>query len=181
MAAATSSIDTPTRAGHFIALPIAAATEIYAGTLVARNADGRVVPAADTAGLRVVGRAAADYDNSAGAAGDITVQIEPGIFKYANSATQAIDADDVGKIALVEDDNTVAESTTNRVAAGRVVEVASDGVWIDTRYAYFGLRTAPALTSTNGSAAAAADLAALKTVTEAVLDDLHALHTAIFG
>jgi hypothetical protein len=181
MAAATTPIDTPTRAGHFVYLPLAAATLIFAGTLVARNADGRAVPASDTAGLRVIGRACETVDNSAGAAGDLSINIEPGIFKFANSATAAVDADDVGKLAVVEDDNTVAETSDNKVAAGRVVEVASDGVWIDTRYAAFGLRSVPALTSADGVAAAAADLAALKTEAEKIGDDVRAIHAAIFG
>ncbi len=181
MAAATSEIDTPTRTGTFVYLPLAAATLIYAGTLVARDAAGRAVPASDTAGLRVVGRAAQTVDNSTGSAGDLSINIEPGVFKYANSATNAVDADDVGKLAVVEDDNTVAETSTSKVAAGRVVEVASDGVWIDTRYAYFGLRTAPALTSTDGTAAAAADLNALKAEAEKIGDDVRAIHSALFG
>jgi len=181
MAAATSEIDTPTRTGTYIHLPLAAATLIYAGTLVARDAAGRAVPAADTAGLRVVGRAAHTVDNSTGAAGAASINIEPGVFKYANSESNAIDADDVGKHALVEDDQTVAESSTHGVIAGRIVEVDADGVWIDTRYAYFGLRTLVTPTSTDGAAAAASDLGELKTETEKIGDDLRALISALNG
>ena len=139
--AATAAVNTPTRTGDIVYLPLAAATKIFAGTLVARDAAGRAVPASDTAGLRAIGRAEETVDNSAGSAGDLSINIRLGCFKFANSATNAVDADDVGKLAVVEDDMTVAETSTNKVCAGRVMSVESDGVWIDTRFAYYGPKT----------------------------------------
>lgn len=134
--AATASIDTPERNADFVALPVAAATKIFAGTLVAVNAAGNAVPAADAANLKVVGRAEATADNSAGAAGDITVTVKRGCFRIANSATDAVDADDKFKVCYIEDDQTVREATgTNSVKAGLVVDVDADGVWVDTRVA----------------------------------------------
>ena len=65
MSAATAAIDTPQRAGELFELDVAAATTIYAGTLVAIDASGNAKPAADAAGLRVIGRAEEDVDNAA--------------------------------------------------------------------------------------------------------------------
>ncbi len=53
--ALTAPIDTPERAADLVQVPVAAATHLYAGGLAARNAAGNLVPASDTAGLRVVG------------------------------------------------------------------------------------------------------------------------------
>lgn len=130
---ATAAIDTPQRQGDIVVAPVAASTIIYAGTLVALNSAGDIVAASATAGLTVVGRAEADADNSAGAAGAITVAIKRGVFRFANSGTAAVDADDKGKLCYVEDNTTVCETATLRVVAGRVVDVDSAGVWVDTR------------------------------------------------
>jgi hypothetical protein len=157
---ATAAIDTPERAGESISLPLAAATNIFAGTLVALDASGNAVPAADTAGLRVIGRAEEDVANP-GLAGVKAITVKRGVFLYANSATAAVDADDKGKIAFVEDDGIVAETSTHKVKAGRVVDVDSTGVWIDTREAH----VVPAADTITG----AADLAALKTALLAIL------------
>lgn len=134
--AATASIDTPERSGEMIYLPLAAATKIFAGTLVAVNSAGNALPAADTAGLRVMGRAEQTVDNTGGAAGDLSINVKRGVFRLPNSATAAVDADDKGKICFIETDEVVAETSTHKVKAGRVVDVDDDGVWVDTREAH---------------------------------------------
>lgn len=179
--AATAARNTDARPGDLLSLPVAATTTIWAGTLVARDAAGRAVPASDTAGLRVVGRAEETIDNSAGAAGDLSISVRIGCFKFANSATEAVDADDVGKMAVVEDDQTVAETSTNKVSAGRITGVDSDGVWVDTRFAFYGPKTVPTLTSTNGTMAGALDDAATKAEGEKIGDDVRSLHDSFFG
>jgi len=40
----------------------------------------------------------------------------------------------VGKVVFVEDDSTIAKTTTNKIAAGRVIRVDDDGVFIDTAH-----------------------------------------------
>jgi hypothetical protein len=154
MAAATKPFDAPERSGHSISLPLAADTTIYAGTLVALDSSGNARPAADTDGLRVIGRAEADANNSGGAAGAVQVTTKRGVFRFNNSTTAAIDPDDRGKIAYVEDDNTVAETTTHKVKAGRVIDIEGSYVWIDTTDAH--------LTTLADTVTGAADLAALK-------------------
>lgn len=127
MAALTKDRNTPRRAGERLALPVAAATTIYAGALVARNASGDAVPAANTAGLVVVGRAEAQADNSAGAAGALMVEVQTGLFAYAHAGlTRA----DIGKTVYVADDQTVTLTPGNRVVAGVLVDVDDDGAWV---------------------------------------------------
>ena len=136
MAAATAPINTPERFGGVVSYPVAAATNIYAGTLVAVNTSGQAVPAADAANLKVVGRAEADALNGSGAAGDLSVPIKRGTFRFANSGSDAVDADDVQKVCYVADDTTVREGTgTNSIKAGLVLAVDADGVWVDTALA----------------------------------------------
>lgn len=188
LGAATAPILTAERASHILTLPLAADTKIFAGTLVARDSAGRAVPASDAAGLRVVGRADDTVDNTDGAAGALSIPVRVGCFKFANSVTNAIDPDDVGKLAHVEDNETVAETSTHKVAAGRIVEVESDGVWVDTRYAFFGPKAVSALASVqeetvNGSDAGTTQtlVNSLKAKYNTLQADVAALHASLFG
>lgn len=175
----TTRFDAIDRPGLKLSIPVAAATLLLTGALGAVDAAGRAVAAANTAGLRVIGRIEEDADNSAGAAGDINATIKRGVFRYKNSAVNAVTQAYIGKQVYVEDDVTVATTSTNKVIAGRVIEVTADGVFIDTRD---GAQEAPVqvtLTSTNGTAGAAADLPALKAEAEHIGDDLRAMHAAL--
>lgn len=180
MSAATKARNTDQRPNLVRNYPLAAATVIFLGTMVALNAAGNAVPASDTAALRVVGLAEATVDNTAGAAGDLTIDVKRGTFKLENSAAQPLVAASKEKLCFVEDDQIVALTSTNLIVAGRVVEIDPDlGVWVEIGFpvAKHGF----ALTSTNGTAAAAADDAALKAEAEKIGDDVRALHAAIFG
>ena len=112
-------------------MPVAASTKIYAGAMVSVvSGTGYAIPAADTASHVVMGRAAAQADNTSGAAGAISVEVETGCFKYAvSSVTQA----NVGQNATVVDDQTVgvAAGTTNDIVAGKILEIATDGAWVE--------------------------------------------------
>lgn len=164
MSAASSEINTPERPGSVTRYPIAAATVIFAGIIAGLNSSGFLVPASDAAGIRVMGRAEQTVDNSAGAAGDLSADVKEGVFKWNNSGSAAVDPDDRGKIAYVEDDNTVAETGgTHKVKAGRIVDVEADGVWIDTRSGQAAL--VPVADTITG----AADLAALKPLLVGIL------------
>lgn len=163
MSAATAEINTPERPGIATSYPVAAATILFAGILAALDSSGNLVPASDAAGLRAAGRVEYTVDNSAGAAGDLSADVKEGVFKFNNSATVAVDPDDKGKLCFVEDDNTVAETSTHKVKAGRVVDVESDGVWVDTRSGQAS--RVPSADTITG----AADIAALKVATLAIL------------
>ena len=91
---------------------------IYKGTL-AGLVDGLAQEGAATAGFLTVGRAKESQDNTGGLAGDLTVDIEEGIFPWASSG---IAADDVGKVAFVVDNQTVSldSSSGTRPFAGIV-------------------------------------------------------------
>lgn len=127
MAALTNDRNTPRRDGDVFEVPVAAATLIYAGAMVARDADGNAVAAADTAGLVVIGRAEVRADNSAGADGAISVTVRRGVFAWSHSGlTRA----DLGKVLYATDDQTVATTSTNKAPAGILVDVDSDGAWV---------------------------------------------------
>lgn len=132
MAAATAFIDTPERNAQQLVYPLAANTVIFGGTIVAIDAAGNAKPAADVAALKVCGVAQESVDNTGGAAGDKSIVIKRGAFKFANSAADALDADDKFKTCFIEDDNTVREAGgTNSIKAGLVLLVEPDGVWVD--------------------------------------------------
>ena len=138
------------------ALPVAGSTKIELGKMVGFNSTGYAVEGADTAGIKIEGVACETVDNSAGSDGDEHVLVRRGkVFKLKNSTTNAVDAADVGTLVFVEDDETVADAPgTNGVVAGRCVEVAADGVWVE-------IPAQPQIAAQ--AASTAADVATLKT------------------
>ncbi len=134
MSATTVDRNTSKRATDHLVLDVAAATKIPAGAMVARNASGDAVNAADATGLRVLGRAEKEADNSAGLAGDIEAEILPGIFLWDNDGSAAVTDAHVGSPCYVLDNQTVSSDPgTYAVVAGIVVQVDSAGVWVDSR------------------------------------------------
>jgi predicted RecA/RadA family phage recombinase len=132
MAALTQDRATPYREGIEIEFPVAAAVKIYAGSLVCANAQGFAAPAADTAGLKFLGVALEQVDNTGGANGGKVVRLRrSGVFEFnAASITQAM----VGDPMYVKDDNTFddAGGCTNDIKAGVLVKYVTDTKgWID--------------------------------------------------
>lgn len=123
--------------GDFFHPGVAAATSIKAGEMVALNAAGTAIPAADTASTRVIGRAEADADNSAGAASAIPVLVKRGVFKFDNDPTNPVTIASIGLVCYVKTSTSVAVAAgpTNDIKAGLVIRVDSDGVWVDTAMA----------------------------------------------
>lgn len=114
---------------------IAANTTIPAGVLVATDATGALVNASDTAGLTVVGRAPRRMVNSTGAAAKLkpAANVEAGVFKYGTTGANALTAADVGKNAIVLDNQTVvrAAGAVNGIVAGTVDSIDADGgIWV---------------------------------------------------
>ena len=97
---------------------------IYAGALVAQNADGTAAPASDTAGLVVLGRAEATV-----VAGETLVS-RRGAFLFDNGTdSEALTVADIGAVCYVVDDHTVGKTGgTNQIKVGTVLEVTDDGV-----------------------------------------------------
>jgi len=132
--AATRNYNTPERVTEVYVLPVAAATHIYAGTLVAVNSSGNAVPAADSSGLLVVGRAEEEVNNT-GSAGDLTILVKRGVFAFDNYGSDLVDGGDRQNFCYVYDDHTVrAAGGSNNIRAGLVAGLDTDGrVWVDTR------------------------------------------------
>jgi len=119
-----------------LSLPVAAAKKIYQGSLVMPDVAGRATPAAaiTTADQVCAGVAAETVDNSSGAAGALPVPLKTGIFRLANSAgTDALTIADRHRLCFAADDQTVSRTSNSgrRAIAGRVVDVDSDGVWVE--------------------------------------------------
>ncbi|MAY77788.1 MAG: hypothetical protein CL802_09395 [Citromicrobium sp.] len=126
--------NTPRVEGPIRRRPVAADTIIYTGALVAQNTSGNAVPGLTATGLTALGRAEARADNTGGAAGDVTVNVRRGIFRFNNSAGgDAIAGDDIGKTAYIVDDETVAltDGSSSRSAAGKIYDVDAQGVWVE--------------------------------------------------
>lgn len=119
--------------GDLIPLPVAAGTLIEAGKMVAVNASGYAVEAADSPGLKVMGRADGRADNSGGQNGDLRVlAYRKMAFKYRNSTAHAVALAQLGSDVYVEDDETVASTGgTNSIVAGRCLGIDTDGVWVE--------------------------------------------------
>ncbi len=134
--ATSAARDTKQEAGPVRAenLPVAASTTIWTGSLVADNNAGYAVPASASGVLIVAGVAQEDVDNSAGSAGDETVELLSGVVaRFANSASaDAIAITERYDICYAVDDETVAKTsgTGLRPIAGIVMDVDSTGVWV---------------------------------------------------
>ncbi len=161
LAASRSTIE---HLGHWVTeVPVKAATKIFVGGLTAIDASGYAVPASDTAALKVLGRCEGmsgpgitglDADNSGGANGAISVNVKRSVFKFDNSAGNAITAAQLGKACFVEDDHTVnKDGGVNKIKAGVVFGLEDSGasVWVDTAPGWIaadlGLPISYALTS----------------------------------
>lgn len=102
------------------------AAKIYTGALVALNSAGKAVPASDTAGLTVIGRAELTAESGK------MVTVKTGCFRFDNSTSTAeIKATEIGKVCYVTDDQTVSKTGgTNNIVAGLVFDVDKKGVWV---------------------------------------------------
>ena len=134
MPALTADRNTPMRGGELIPVPVAANTKIFAGALVAANATGFCVPGSVATTLTYLGRAESLVDNTGGVDGAKIIMVRRHkAFKFANYATDAVTQAEFGKSCYIVDDQTVAKTngTNTRSAAGKVVGVDNDGVWVE--------------------------------------------------
>lgn len=133
MVALTKDRNTPRADGDLRQGGIAAATTIFAGALVMRNAAGFLIEGQTATGLVGVGRAEEQKDNSAGANGALSLTYRPGVYRFANSAAADLIADaDIGALCYAVDDQTVAKTdgSSSRSPAGIVDHVDAQGVWV---------------------------------------------------
>jgi hypothetical protein len=133
MAALTEARTTPRRDGRGFARAVAATKKIFEGSIVCLSATGFATPGATATALVADGVALSTVDNSAGADGDKTVEVEKGVFRFGNSAsTDAITRAEIGDDCYIVDDQTVAKTSgsNTRSIAGKIVDVDSVGVWV---------------------------------------------------
>lgn len=135
MTAIATERDTQRRDGKAAAYPVLAATKVLAGTLVALTAAGYAQGGVVATTLKAVGVADETADNTAGASGDIKVKTrKDGWFRFANSAAgDLISIADIGNNCYIVDNQTVAKTdgAASRSVAGKIRDVAADGVWIE--------------------------------------------------
>lgn len=115
--------------------PVKAGAVIYAGALVALDANGWLVPGATATTLKARGRAEERVDNTGGADGAVIARVATGVFRFANLGADPVARADIGNDCFIVDDQTVAKTngTNTRSKAGRVVELDSAGVWVEIR------------------------------------------------
>lgn len=134
MAALAADRNTPRADGTINTYPVLNAVLIYAGAIVVQSSGSAGVNrgiAATT--LKCLGRAMHRADNSGGALGAITVDVESGVFRFANSSAGDLIAQaDVGSDCFIVDDQTVAKTngSSTRSRAGRIIAVDAQGVWV---------------------------------------------------
>lgn len=95
-------------------LLVKGATTIKAGEIVlTQNADGLAIPGAIVANTKTIGIALATVDNSGGADGAKTIDVEQGVFLLDNHGTNTVTIADVAKKnnAFVEDANTIGNAS----------------------------------------------------------------------
>lgn len=132
MSALTRDRATSYREGLEVEFRVAAATKIYAGSMVCVNAAGFAAPAADISGYRFAGVALEQVDNSSGADGAQVVRLRRGgVFEFnAANLSQAV----VGNAMYAVDDQTFADANgaTNDIKVGVLVKyVSTTKGWID--------------------------------------------------
>lgn len=131
MAATTVDRNTPTKDGVKYSYPVAAATKINAGSLVALNASGLLVPMSVATTQKCVGRAEFAADNTSGAASAIRCETKRGVFPWGQTGG-AITLANVGDTVYAADDQTVTLTSTGASIVGTVKDVDSFGVWVGT-------------------------------------------------
>lgn len=132
--ALTADRNTPMMDAELLAVPVAASTKIFAGAIVVLNSSGYATKGAVAATLTFLGRAEETVDNSSGSNGDKTITVRrKAAFKWKNYGSDAIVQADLGKTCYIFDDETVAKTNGSaaRSAAGKVVGIESDGVWVE--------------------------------------------------
>lgn len=125
--------NTPYQAADLISVPMSA-TKILAGALVAANATGFATKGATATTLTYLGRAEETVDNTGGSPGDKSILVRRGVaFKFKNSGGDPVTQASLGKTCYIVDDDTVSATNAGgntQSAAGKVVGLEADGVWV---------------------------------------------------
>ena len=129
--ALTADRNTPLKDGELISVPMATGKKVFAGSLVAADANGYATPGATATTLTYLGRAEETVNNT-GANGALSVTVRrKKAFLWKNSGTDAVVQADLGKTCYIEDDQTVCHTVTGKSIAGKVISVGTDGIWVE--------------------------------------------------
>ena len=123
MTALTESRRVQKRDGLSIALEVKAGSTVYKGALIMLDGD-KATPATKASGKTILGIA----ENSA--KGGETVTITKGTYGFENKSGDLVAASEIGSDCYVEDDQTVAKTSTGRSVAGKVIDVSEGQVWV---------------------------------------------------
>lgn len=125
---------TPERSDRLVVVPVAGATRIFAGSIVALTSAEHAVPAGTSGAARVLGVAGEHVDNRDGEAGDKEILVVRGVFgfKPAPGTTGPF----YGAPAYAVDDETVTLATDGEppagaLPAGIVVDLEDEELWVD--------------------------------------------------
>ncbi len=114
--------------------PLAASVKAIKGGLAVAKS-GYYKPGVVETGAVVVGRFTETVDNTAGAAGAKSAEIEffkdRVVFLLNNDGANPVVAADREASCYVIDDQTVSQLATGRSVAGKVYDVTSEGVWVE--------------------------------------------------
>jgi hypothetical protein len=131
MAPLTADRNTPRLEGDLRRGTLGASQSVFAGAILMRNASGDLIEGATATGA--VGVGVAQERVASTAAGATQVTYRPGTFRFANSAAaDAITKADIGAVAWIVDDQTVARTsgTNTRSPAGVIDSIDPQGVWV---------------------------------------------------
>lgn len=133
MTGTTQGRNTNRRTADRISLLVDTGVTVYAGTMLAvLTTTGEAVSGGAASSGNVVGVA----EDTVTGDGVQRVEARAGCFHFFNSAsTDQIAAGDIGGIAYVVDNQTVAKTDNSgaRKIAGAIVDVDANGVWVEIR------------------------------------------------
>jgi hypothetical protein len=115
-----------------VPVPVKGSTKCIQGGLAVLDG-GYAAPGTAATGKLSIGKFKTTVDNTAGADGALTVEVEPGTFRWVNSAgADEIAQAQVGALCYIVDDQTVAKTDGGgtRSIAGTIAGVDSAGVWV---------------------------------------------------
>lgn len=126
--------NTPYHDGQVISAPMAAGAVCFAGGIACANATGFATNGVVATTLTYLGRFEETLDNTVGADGAQKIMIRrKAAFKWKNAAADPVTQARLGKLCYIVDDESVAASngTNTRSAAGIVVGIEADGIWVE--------------------------------------------------
>ena len=134
MTALTGSKPIKTRTGDQLGVGLLANAKVHAGAIAVLTSTGVARAAIAATGLKCIGYFDDAYDNTGGADNAVVASVRrKDVLLCVNStSTDAITAADINNVCYLVDDQTVAKTngTNTRSAAGRVVDVSAEGVWV---------------------------------------------------